>query len=87
MYPRLKGVVITFAWVNVYSIALYGLNLLMDANYFYLVSKPGNASILDLFGPWPLYILVAEMVAMVFFALFYLPFIFIKKTDSTGSAV
>jgi len=34
MYPRLKGIVITFAWVNVYSAALYGLNLLMDANYF-----------------------------------------------------
>ena len=80
MYPRLKGIVITFAWVNVYSAVLYGLNLLMDANYFYLVHKPGNASILDLLGPWPLYILVAELVAMVFFALFYLPFMFVNKT-------
>ena len=86
MYPRLKGILITFGWVNIYSLALYGLNLLMDANYFYLVHKPGNASILDLFGPWPLYILVAEMVAMVFFGLFYLPFIFIKKTDQPAKA-
>ena len=86
MYPRFKGVVITFAWVNVYSAALYGLNLLMDANYFYLVHKPGNASILDLLGPWPLYILVAELVAMVFFALFYLPFIFVNKTDQAAKA-
>lgn len=86
MYPRFKGVVITFAWVNVYSAALYGLNLLMDANYFYLVHKPGNASILDLLGPWPLYILVAELVAMVFFALFYLPFFFINKTDQPARA-
>ena len=80
MYPRLKGIVLTFAWVNVYSAALYGLNLLMDANYFYLVHKPGNASILDLLGPWPLYILVAELMAMVFFGLFYLPFMFVNKT-------
>ena len=86
MYPRFKGVVITFAWVNVYSAALYGLNLLMDANYFYLVHKPGNGSILDLLGPWPLYILVAELVAMVFFALFYLPFIFVNKTDQAAKA-
>ena len=86
IYPRLKGILITFGWVNVYSLALYGLNLLMGANYLYLMHKPGNASILDLLGPWPLYILVGELLAMVFFALFYLPFIFIKKTDQPTKA-
>ena len=86
MYPRLKGVLITFGWLNIYSLGLYGLNLLMGANYLYLMHKPGNASILDLLGPWPLYILVGELLAMVFFALFYLPFIFIKKTDQPAKA-
>ena len=86
MYPRLKGILITFGWVNVYSLALYGLNLLMGANYLYLMHKPGNASILDLLGPWPLYILVGELLAMVFFALFYLPFIYVNKTDQSAKA-
>jgi len=86
MYPRLKGILITFGWLNVYSLALYGLNLLMGANYLYLMHKPGNASILDLLGPWPLYILVGELLAMVFFALFYLPFIFVNKTDQRAKA-
>ena len=86
MYPRLKGILITFGWLNVYSLALYGLNLLMGANYLYLMHKPGNASILDLLGPWPLYILVGELLAMVFFALFYLPFIFVNKTDPRAKA-
>jgi hypothetical integral membrane protein (TIGR02206 family) len=86
MYPRLKGILITFGWLNVYSLALYGLNLLMGANYLYLMHKPGNASVLDLLGPWPLYILVGELLAMVFFALFYLPFIFVNKTDPRAKA-
>jgi len=37
--------------------------------------------VLDLFGPWPTYILVAELVAMLFFAVFYLPIWWIKKSS------
>jgi len=84
MYPRLKGILITFGWLTLYALALYGLNLLIGANYLYLMNKPGNASILDLLGPWPLYILVGELLAMVFFALFYLPFIHVNKTDQSA---
>jgi uncharacterized membrane protein YwaF len=48
--------------------------------------KPGTASILALRGPWPLYILGGELRAMVFFAWFYLPFIFVNKTDQPAKA-
>jgi hypothetical integral membrane protein (TIGR02206 family) len=86
LYPRLKGVVLTFGWINIYSAILYPLNIAIGANYFYLISKPGNASILDLFGPWPLYILVAELVAMALFTLAYLPFLLVKKSSKTAVA-
>ena len=86
LYPRFKGVALTFGWINLYSAVLYPLNLAIGANYFYLISKPGNASILDLFGPWPVYILVAELVAMALFTLAYLPFLLVKKSPRIAVA-
>jgi len=78
LYPTAKGIVRTFGWLNLYVLALMPINLLLDANYFYLMAKPINPSILDFMGPWPIYILIAELLAMGFFALAYLPVLVIK---------
>ena len=86
LYPRFKGVALTFGWINLYSAVLYPLNIAIGANYFYLINKPGNASILDFFGPWPMYIFAAELVAMVFFAVAYLPFLLVVKSSKTAAA-
>jgi hypothetical integral membrane protein (TIGR02206 family) len=86
LYPRFKGVLLTFGWINLYSAVLYPLNIAIGANYFYLISKPGNASILDLFGPWPMYIFAAELVAMAFFAVAYLPFLLVVKSPNRATA-
>jgi len=86
LYPRFKGVALTFGWINLYSAALYPLNIAIGANYFYLINKPGNASILDFFGPWPMYIFAAELVAMVLFAVAYLPFALVVKSSKTAAA-
>jgi hypothetical integral membrane protein (TIGR02206 family) len=77
--PRAKGIFITFIWLNIYLFAIVPINLLLDANYFYLMEKPINPSILDLFGPWPTYILVSEVLAMAFFAIAYLPILWVNK--------
>jgi len=79
LYPTAKGILRTFGWLNIYILALVPINLLLDANYFYLMAKPVNTSILDFFGPWPIYILVTELLAMGFFALAYLPVLAIKQ--------
>jgi uncharacterized membrane protein YwaF len=69
----------TFIWLNVYLLSLIPLNLWLDANYFYIMEKPINPSILDYFGPWPVYILAAEALAFVFFAIAYVPIAVAKK--------
>lgn len=51
----------TVAW------ALFGLmfNYLADTNYGFLNRKPTTDSLLDLFGPWPLYLVVSIVVLAI----------------------
>ena len=86
LYPTAKGILKTFGWLNVYVVALLPLNYLLDANYFYLIEKPLNPSVLDFFGPWPVYILVAEILVMGFFAIAMIPVFLAKKFVSASKS-
>jgi len=83
LYPTATSMLSAFVWLNIYVLALMPINYLLDANYFYLMAKPINPSMLDYFGPWPIYILVAECLAMGFFAIAMLPVILLRKIAIT----
>ena len=52
---------------------MLGLNAVLGADYGYVSGKPSEATVLDVLGPWPLY-LVAEMaIVMAGWALITLP--------------
>lgn len=86
LYPTAKGIVKTFGWLNVYVAMLLPINYLLGANYFYLIAKPINPSVLDFFGPWPVYIFVAEILVMGFFAIAMIPVFLAKKFVSTSES-
>ncbi|MFQ6614746.1 MAG: hypothetical protein ACE5D1_07880, partial [Fidelibacterota bacterium] len=50
------------------------INWLLGANYFFIAHKPETASIIDMMGPWPFYLLPLSLVALAIFFLSYLPF-------------
>ena len=82
LYPSMQGIWRAFIWLNLYLLCVFPINWLLDANYFYLMHKPQVPSLLDFFGPWPFYLVVTETLAMLFFALSYLPFFVARKLAS-----
>ncbi|MEL3973477.1 TIGR02206 family membrane protein [Rossellomorea oryzaecorticis] len=69
----------SFLVLNVIAAAVYGINLLLGANYMFLIHKPFNPSPIDYLGEYPWYLLSLEVISFTLFYLIYLPFQ-IKKT-------
>lgn len=72
--PRPGAAWRAFALTAAYAACVGLLNLLLDANFLYLRAKPVTATLLDHFGPWPWYIVVAGAIGLGLFHLLALPF-------------
>ncbi|WP_102349735.1 YwaF family protein [Bacillus sp. Marseille-P3661] len=72
--PTFRSIWKAFFLLNLYAGTVYLLNIILQGNYMYLLRKPVNPSLLDYLGPWPLYILSLEGVALIMFLILYLPF-------------
>jgi len=89
MKPTIISLKRAFIGLNAFFLLTIPVNLILDANYFWIRGKPVNdlgehiPSLLDYLGPWPWYILSAEFVALAHFAVAYLPIYFIKKRNVT----
>lgn len=59
---------------NAYAAVVAVVNATFGTNFLYLRHKPGARTLLDWMGPWPLYILVADLLAAGLFWLLYWPF-------------
>jgi hypothetical integral membrane protein (TIGR02206 family) len=65
---RVAGLTVVYAGLVGFVDAVTG------ADYMYLRSKPAGATLLEVLGPWPWYILSAAAIAVVLFAVLDAPF-------------
>ncbi len=85
--PTLKSVKRVFILLNIYVILIFFVNMALGSNYLFIAYKPTTFfSLLDYLAPWPWYILEMEGIALVIFALLYLPY-FIKDLRVRRQAV
>lgn len=72
--PTIASVKRVLIGANIYMIFIFFLNLLIHSNYLFIAHKPETASLLDLLPPWPIYILLVELIGIIVCFLLYLPF-------------
>ena len=72
--PRPGSVAWAMVATNLYAVIPGVCDYVYQTNYMYLRDKPPTPTLLSVLGPWPWYIIVCEVLAVVLFYLLYLPF-------------
>ena len=85
-WPRPRAVLWVFGVTIAYAAFVGLLDALTGADYLYLRAKPGSHTLLDVMGPWPWYIGVAGLVAVVLFLLLDAPFFFLRRSRKAAEA-
>ena len=73
--PYPMSIVRAFAWSEFYFVLALAVDHLTGVNYGFLLHKPEAFSLLSFLSDWrPMYLLQMHALALIFFALLYLPF-------------
>lgn len=60
-------------WTLLWLVVVLGLNVALGSDYGYVNRKPSEATVLDLLGPWPLYVVLEMAIVITGWALITLP--------------
>jgi hypothetical integral membrane protein (TIGR02206 family) len=77
------AVIATLAW----AAFTFTFNAITGTNYGYLNRKPPTASLLDVLGPWPMYLLTEIAIVLIVWALMTWPWERMRRESNEGSQV
>ncbi|NEZ43505.1 TIGR02206 family membrane protein [Paenibacillus alvei] len=84
--PTWKSIGYAMLFLNVLLVVVGGINYITGGNYMFLAHKPETASLLDVLGPYPWYLLSLEAVAFGMFIVLYLPFLIAGRLHRSSSS-
>jgi hypothetical integral membrane protein (TIGR02206 family) len=73
------AVIVSAAW----AVITFTFNTIAGTNYGFLNRKPATASLLDVLGPWPVYVFVATALILLTWALMTLPWQRIRSSRAS----
>lgn len=74
MRPYPSSLPRVMAWSLFYLVSTLAVNRLFGTNFGYLSAKPTTPSLLDLMGPWPIYIVALAGLGVFYVFALYVPF-------------
>ena len=80
-YPAPHAWLRAFVATNIYAGIVGAVNVVLKTNYLFLCRKPSASTLLDYFGPWPVYIVVCEVLALGLFVLLYQAVLRFQRLD------
>ncbi|NGP44025.1 TIGR02206 family membrane protein [Bacillaceae bacterium SIJ1] len=85
-FIRFHRFTFVYAWLFLNGLAglAWFINEATGGNYFFVHRKPDNASLLDLLGPYPWYLLSLEIVALIILAIIQCVFVYLQKFFKCG---
>ena len=84
MRPDWRSYGFTVGVTVLWAAGTYVFNAITGTNYGFLNHKPSTASLLDVFGPWPLYVFVATALVFAVWALMTWPW---ERTRSSRASL
>ncbi|HEX4079038.1 MAG TPA: TIGR02206 family membrane protein [Rhizomicrobium sp.] len=73
------------AWSFFYLLCALATNMVFHTNFGYLSAKPAKPSLLDLMGPWPIYVIACVALGFGFVLLLYAPFFAADRLRTAGA--
>jgi hypothetical integral membrane protein (TIGR02206 family) len=71
--PRRRAALRVFVLTNAYAAVVAVVDVVWGMNFLYLRGKPAAPTLLDWLGPWPLYLVMVEVLALGLFFLLEAP--------------
>lgn len=82
--PRARSLLVVLPVTAAYALLMYPVNRLLGSNYLFLIEKPAQPSLLDLFGPWPWYLPGLVGLAAAAIVILYAPFAVFDLVRAAG---
>ncbi len=84
---KLRDVGRSVVALNAVALVIAGLNIMLDSNYLYVMDKPPGTTFFSILPEWPIYLIILEVIFLVWALMVYGIFRWVKDRVSSTDIV